>query len=373
MAGPRSPRVLIAVVGVVVVAIVAGVVFVVTRSDDPDPAAVGHTCREGSAITDLGRLDASDARLSPFSADSVWRQPVEQQPTATDVASAMTANLRLAADPDGNPIRNWLNAEQYSMPVVQADDCDPLVTFSSDTNEVPPAGTYRVPPDAKPASGTDAHLLVVQPDGVTLVEMWTAQQISDSEWKAGRVEVVDLKGTGLGPDNGVRAYGGSASGGLIRSWEIDPTDPSYVDGVIRHPLAIAMPSSMFLYTEGDPGYDAEGYGTALGYVWPATEQDYASPWEYAGKIPMGAKVVLPRSVDIASLQLSPPTAAIAQALQDYGGFVTDRTTDNTVSFYAQVGSPSDWVGATRGPDGTGGELDRIRQQLVVVIQAPPAT
>ena len=373
MGGSRNPWTLVAVGGVVVVAIVAAVVFVLTKSEDADPTLIGATCRPGSSITDLGKLDPADARLSPFAADSVWRQPLAEQPSAADTSSEMTANLRMEVDPDGNPIKNWMNSESYSMPVVQADDCDPLVTFTSDHNEVPPADTYRVPADAQVATGTDAHLLVVQPDGVTLVEMWTAEKVSDSQWKAGRVEVVDLGGSGIGPDNGVRAYGGSASGGLIRTWEIDPTDPSYVDGVIRHPLAVAMPSSMFLYTEGDPGYDAEGYGTALGYVWPATEQDYASPWEYSGTIPMGAKVVLPKSVDIASLELSPEAASVAQALQDYGGYITDRTTDNTVSFYAQVGSPSSWVNALRGPDGTGGELDRIRQQLVVVIEAPPAT
>ena len=169
------------------------------------------------------------------------------------------------------------------------------------------------------------------------------------QWNVGRVEVVDLHGYGIGPDNGVRAYGGSALGGLIRNWEIDPSDPNYTDGVIRHPLAMALPSTMLRYDNGDPGYDANGYGTALGYVSPATEQDYDSPWTYSGVIPMGSRVVLPTAVDIDSLDLTPEQRTIAQALQDYGGYVTDRTAPDTVAFYAEPSTPLDWLTASEGP------------------------
>jgi len=322
--------------------------------------------------TTLGALPSDDIRLSPFSSDSPWKQPVTVQPTAANQTSMLTLALHAIVNPgvDGGapfPIRSWINAEEFSMPVVQAGPCDPFVSFVEDAPLKPvPAGSYQVPAGAPPAAGEDRHLLVIQPDGYTMVEMFAAEQVSPDTWKAGRVEIVDLRGDGIGPDNGVRAYGGSALGGLIRDWEIDPTDPSYTDGVIRHPLAMALPSSMLRYDGGDPGYDSGGYGTALGYVAPATEQDYDSPWTYSGVIPMGSRVVLPRSVDIGSLQLGPEATTIAHALQDYGAFVTDRTAPDTVSFYAEPTAPRSWLDAVRGPDDTGGQLDRIRAQLVVL-------
>ena len=103
---------------------------------------------------------------------------------------------------------------------------------------------------------------------------------------------------------------------------------------------------------GPPGYDANGYGTALGYVWPATEQDYDSPWTYGGALPMGSLVAIPRSVDITQLGLNPQTLAIARALQDYGGYIVDRAGDGTVALYAEPGVPE--------------QLDRQRHRADVV-------
>jgi hypothetical protein len=81
---------------------------------------------------------------------------------------------------------------------------------------------------------------------------------------------------------------------------------------------------------------------------------------------MGSRVVLPTAVDIDTLDLGPAARAIAQALQDYGAYVTDRTGPDTVSFYAEPSAPPAWLAAVRGPNDAGGQLDRIREQLVVV-------
>ena len=351
---------------VVVVVAVAGAAAVViaTRGDSGDSTSA---CGLDTQITE--KLPEGDVRLLPFAADSVWRQPIGDTAEPAEAGtSPQTEALRVGSEVDSSDSTDsWINAEQYSLPVVQADACDPLVTFdvesgTDDLGDTP----VRIPDDARPAEGTDSHLLVLQPDHRTVVEMWTAEHTGPGQWKAGRVEVVDLHGSGIGPDNGVRAYGGSALGGLIRTWEIDPADPNYTDGVIRHPLAMALPSSMLSYTGGDPGYDADGYGTALGYVAPATEQDYDSAWTYGGPIPMGSRIVLPRDVDLDSLDLTPEQRAIAQALQDYGAYVTDRTSDGTVAYYAEPTAPKPWLDVVRGPDDTGDGLDRIRARLVVL-------
>ena len=294
-----------------------------------------------------------------------------------DVAESdpMTSALRLATitSQDGGaewPVRTWINYAEYSMPVVTTDWCDPVVTLrekNPDPREATLEGV-RVPEDAEPAGGTDRHLLVVQPDGLTAVEFFGAEKIDGRTWSVARAESVDLTGNGEGPDNGTRAYGGSALGGLIRSWEVDPEHPRYVDGVIRHALAVSLPAGMLRYTGGEAGYDDEGFGTALGYVPPATEQDYNSPYTYYGAIPMGAFVALPRSVDLDALGLGPEALAVARALQDYGGYVVDQTGSDTVAFYVEVDAPAAWVEAAMGPDSTGDQLAEIRRRLLVVAE-----
>jgi hypothetical protein len=315
-------------------------------------------------------LSADDVRLSPFSEGSVWRQPLDEgslEGTYVDEAGTEAIRVGTSTGPpeEIGSVGTWVNAEQYSFPVVQAELCDPVVTIEEVSQDEDISGIeIRIPAAAAPAEGTDSHLLVVQPDGTTVIELFGAEKLDDLNWRVGRVEVVDLTGPGTGPDNGARAYGGPAIGGLIRNWEIDPEDPSYVDGVIRHPLAVAIPASMLLYAGGDPGYDAEGYSTMQGYVPPATEQDFDAPWSYSGTIPMGARLVLPRSVDVDGLGLSPELTSIARALQDYGGYVVDRS-DGAVIFYAEQTAPEGWVGAVREDDGN--QLGVIRSQLEVVV------
>jgi hypothetical protein len=352
--------ILVVVVLVLVLTIGAGALVVSTRSS-------------GGCDTDVALpegLPAEDVRLTPFAEDSVWRLPVDDQSLAgTYVDQVATDALHVGtrtgpADEVGS-VGTWVNAEQYSFPVVQADTCDPVVSIEEASPDEDISGVeIHIPAAADPAEGTDSHLLVLQPDGTTVVELFGAEKLDDKHWKVGRVEIVDLTGSGTGPDNGARAYGGPALAGLIRDWEIDPDDESYVDGVIRHPLAIAIPSSMLLYAGGDPGYDAEGYSTMQGYVPPATEQDFDAPFSYYGVIPMGARIVLPRSVDVDGLGLSPELTAIARALQDYGGYVVDRS-DGAVIFYAEQSAPSSWVGAVREDDGE--KLGIIRSQLEVVL------
>ncbi len=323
------------------------------------------------------RLADGDLRLRPFAPASPWNQriPLDQQPDLSDpTVDELTTAFR-AGTTGGRPeelgsVHTWVNSESYSIPLFQADECDPSVRFDQDwESESLSGGPMRIPEEAVPAPGTDATLLVVQPDGRTLLEVFRARRINSTTWHSERVELVELDGTGMGPDNGIRAFGGSAYGGLIRKWEVDPTDPNYRDGVIDHGLAIAVPNSMLRFTDGDPGRDANGFGTSFGYVAPATEQDFDSKWAYRGIIPMGSKVVLPASVDVDGLGFGPAVRSIALALQRHGGFVADRSGDGVVTFYAEPGVPEAWLDGARGEDADVKELDVLRSLLVIV---PPS-
>jgi hypothetical protein len=307
-----------------------------------------------------------NAGLWPFSASSPWNTPVGSGAQFEAVGGPMTSNLR-AKTIGSWTIIPWLNAAQYSHPVYFAKASDPRVFVDSPWD---PDMWVHIPANAVPAQGTDGHLHVVQPDGRTIIEMWVVRP-SSGTWTAGRLEVGDLHSDGLGPDNGTRAYGGSSIAGLIRTWEVDPTDPNYTDGTIRHALAVGLPAGMLKYTGGNSGYDANGYGTARGYVWPATEQDYDSPGSYYGQVPMGSLLAIPKNVNIDSLGLSPATKAVAKALQDYGAYVVDRAGGNTMAFYAEPTTPGSWQNAIVGPNWSAGELETIRQQLRVVTNNGP--
>ena len=176
------------------------------------------------------------------------------------------------------------------------------------------------------------------------------------------------------------AYGGSAIGGLIRRWEIDPTDPNYT-GDIRHALAIALRGDQLLYTGKLPAgaygdsYDARGYGLKLGYVWPATEQDYNSDTVYSGTVPMGTYLAIPATVDLTTLGLSTgPGMMMAKALQDYGSYITDRS--GTSSFYVEDDGSTvtaNFANTLKGGDFSGHDLKILFKALRVVTSNGPLT
>jgi hypothetical protein len=268
------------------------------------------------------------------------------------------------------PVVTWINATSYSIPVYVATTSDPLVEIRTAYEGTKWA---RIPAAAVPAGGTDSNMAIIQPDGSTWDVWWAEWVVPGAILDVGRAETTTLASSGLGPQAGIRASGLSTLGGLIRRWEVDPTDPAYTDGVIRHAVALSIPSGMLRYDGGPAGYDAAGYGTARGYVWPATEQDYDSPWTYGGAVPMGTMVAIPKSVDITRLGLGPEALALARALQDYGGYVVDRAGDGTVAFYAEPNVPDGWYTSIAGPTWTGGQLTAIRSLLQVVDNNGPSS
>jgi hypothetical protein len=328
--------------------------------------------------------EAVSKAKAPFASSSPWNTPADPSRQLEPASGAMTSTLRRGG------ITSWMNIERYSHPVFEASESDPVVTITDSGHQADwaPGWTthveWKVPVSALPSEGTDGHLHIVSPDGTKVLETFVWKWTGPTSASVARMHVVDLEGSGIGPFNGTRAYGGSAIGGLIRTWEVDPSDPDYVDGVIRHALAIALPPSMLKYTGGLANYDAQGYGTAKGYVWPATEQDWCSPGCYKGPIPMGSYLAIPKGVDIDSLGLSPQARAIAQALQDYGAYVTDVVGEGTVAFYAEPSVPDAWSNTILGPSWKAEDLEAIRQQLVVAsdsgswrpsgeVDAPPTT
>ena len=324
-------------------------------------AVLSGTATAASAAT------APEPALLPFAAASPWRLGIAAGATFAPLSDPRNAAITDVAAPGAV----WVNSSSYSHPIAWASTSDPLATVSGAKNTGGPWQS-RIPATAKIASGTDKHMHVITPDRKSVLEHYAAVRLSETSYTAKRRHEVSLAGSGIGPQNGTRAYGGSAIGGLIRGWEVDPAHPSYT-GRIDHPLALAIPRSKLKYTGTDPWvghgpYDALGYGLAKGYVWPASEQDSNSSTTYSGSIPMGSYFAIPGNVDLSTLGLTTPQALmVAKAAQDYGLYVTDAS-GASVLYIEDDGkaSTSAFRSKVVGPTSTGDDLRRIFRALRVV-------
>lgn len=274
--------------------------------------------------------------LWPFSSDSPWNTPIGSKATFRSVGAADTVSLL------DSRIEFWVNAQEYSHPIVQAAQSDPLVRVRYErTNRGPlVAGSVeiRVPAAATPAAGADGHLHVLDPNGRTAHEFFSFRRTADGATSSYYV-ASDLTGPGI-LEGGTRAYGGSALGGLIRRWELEA-------GQIRHVLALAL----------------TGGQLQRGPVWPADEEDATAHATYSGLVPLGTLLAIPVTVDIGGLALSPAGRAVAVALQNFGAYVVDQAT--VMTFYAEPTVPKDQIEAIRA------DLPRIRRELRIVSNNGP--
>lgn len=286
----------------------------------------------------------------PFASTSRWNTPITTAPAA---------NANLTAYWRAFPMNAWINCERYSIPVYVATTSDPVCTLNTKYEGVK---SCRIPAAAVPAAGTDSNMCIMQSDG-TVWDVWQATWVTPGKsLNVGRAEFTNfVTGDGFGPQAGIRASGASTRGGLITEFDIK-------SGKIEHALAIATPADMMLYTGGPWGYDAQGYATAKGYIAPATEQDASSAYgSYKGQLPMGARLFLPSSFDLAGL--NPSERMIAEAMIKYGAYVLDTTGANGgVVFYAEPSinvNQKAWLTAAYGASWGAQGLNRIRQSLIV--------
>jgi hypothetical protein len=265
----------------------------------------------------LSPLSGGDLRLHPFSEDSPWNAPIPPDATFRPGSDAAVQNLR--------DTRAWpyINQDVWSIPVFFAETTDPMTTIGvswipqqpSFPNAGPGNVSLNLPGNAIQASGSDGHLVVTDPDGITCHEFYAMNVQNRSASKYVRT---DLRGTGIGEKMGddwsTRAYGGSSLGGLIRKHELE---------YARIPHAIAFALSRWQLKQGPL------------YPIATVEDSFAD--QYSGLIPMGTRVGLPPDIDLDNYDFSPHVRALAEALKIYGGYVVDHASD-TWAIYAEVGA-----------------------------------
>ena len=161
----------------------------------------------------------------PFAADSFWNTPLaDDAPIDARSADYLGELQRQRA-----LVPSYINTTQYSAPVytVPADQTTVKVTLDSPYAEPDLRAAWEqvpLPSNAKPAVGTDGHLIVHQPSTDTMWEFWRAAKKADG-WHAvwgGRMRDVSTNpGFYTNPSNwGSTATSLPMLGGLIRLDEL---------------------------------------------------------------------------------------------------------------------------------------------------------
>jgi hypothetical protein len=270
-------------------------------------AAFGAGCVSGSS-TSSGRPPARSTDARFFSPSSVWnRRLPARTPIAPDSRALVTGLHRQVRS--AGP---WIATSNFSVPIVRVGARQKRVRVKLDTSYAPLQRDFAsvpVPRTARPAPGSDHHLVVWQPATDTMWEFWLMQRKGDgwhTRWGAKLRHVSRSAGINASPV-GATASGLPLVGGLMTLDELRR-------GRIDHALAVAIPSTRS--------------GVA---AWPATRTDGQDPSRSA--IPEGTRFRLDPRVDVARLGLPPAAQAMALAAQRYGIIVRDKA--GAVVFYGE--------------------------------------
>lgn len=212
-----------------------------------------------------------------------------------------------------------VNTTAYSVPIYTVPSDQPLVPVQLEGNDPALAQSFQrvpLPASARPAPGTDGHLVIWQPSRDKLWEFWRARHTSTG-WRAvwggsiGDVSASPGFYSGNQAAWGATASSFSIAGGLITAAELRR-------GEIPHALGIGVP-----------------HPRANVYAWPAQRTDGDSTADTS--LPEGARLRLDPALDLDKLGLPPPVLAIARAAQRYGIIVRDH--GEVVAFNAEDPTP----------------------------------
>jgi hypothetical protein len=294
---------------------------------DRGTARTGHVRISGLAAS-AGAGDRATPGL--FAPESVWRAPLADDAPLDSASARLVGGLRSAVAANlAARTGPWIATNESSTPLYRVPADQPRVRVQLHTG--PWGATLQkafeavpVPPDARPARGTDAHMTVWQPSTDRLWEFFRMRKESDG-WHAdygGAIENVSRSPgyytTDSWPGLSNSQWGASASSlplvaGLMRTDELRA-------GHIDHAVSLAIPVARRNV-----------------FSWPAQRTDGRS--DDANAIPEGAHFRLDPTLDLSTLNLPRMTRIMAEAAQRYGMIVTDQT-GQAVGFAAEDPTPT---------------------------------
>ena len=291
-----------------------------TQTVEPPPAGPGRPYR-------------------PFSPTSFWNEQVPASAPLDPSSAAVvdTFDKEIVSEEEAKKGQANVNTTEWSIPVYTVLGSQPTVIVHLVGNQSGHAALQSawdavpLPPSAKPAAGTDEHLVVSQPSTDRLWEFWGLEKTTEGDWQAkwgGAIEKASSNPGSYGPEawaGATTGWGASASslsiaGGLITLEDLEL-------GQINHALAMSLPDIR-----------------AGVYASPAKRTDGGDDEPLS--LPEGARLRLDPSLDLATLHLPRLALMMAEAAQQYGIIVRD--TASNVAFYGQDPTPlgtNPYVGA----------------------------
>jgi hypothetical protein len=254
---------------------------------------IGATAAVTALLATVALTPSPAATTRPFAASSPFNVSIKTAPKLDPASAAMVA--RVARDR-----RAYANLYEYGIPIYGATSTTPRYSIpcamEGEWGRCPLSSRRMpIPTKAKPSTGTDGAMVVVEANGST-GEYWQARRTS-SGWKTSWGAVNTVTGSGWGGAS--TGAGASRLGGVIRVSEIQA-------GVINHALVVQS-DTVCARVFRAPAIKTDGNSTR------------------SDCLPEGARLQLDPSIDVSKIRgITKAERTVARALQRYGAYVIDR-------------------------------------------------
>jgi hypothetical protein len=246
-----------------------------------------------------------------YSAKSFWNQPIPADAAVDPGSAAMVAKALVPYKTSAN---FWAGSNSWAKPLAYANPVSDSYTVGCKKYDCHTDVSFRIPLYARPSTGSDHHLVVIDSGTGKELDMWLASyDPSTRSWSAGARYVNDPAGWGATCAEkqhcgGAVAAGFAAFGGIVRPEEI-------AQGHIDHALFFTTP-----YTRRD-------------YIaCPATHTDGTT--DDPAAIPEGARIQLDPAFPVEAQRWPRWEKILARALQKYGAYLGDS--GDSLSFAAEA-------------------------------------
>ena len=288
---------------------------------------------------------ARDPALWPFSAQSPWNYPL-----------GSGAKFAAIDSPRFDPSTGAeLIVEHYAIPIYITAPSDPERLIYRNTKA--DAKMLRMPADAKPDPSEMKYMNIVDEKHFKVYELIGVDLEAGGAIHLGNNSYFNsIQYLGVYNDNkqhGTRIYGGSSMGGIIRKDELQNGIP--------HALGVGVAMAAL------NGYAPGGRP----YVWPASNalMAWESMYGKSGNLHLGSLLAISPDVDIRKIGVgtSGPAYEIARALQDYGAYIVEHSTEasHDLKFYFDPAAKS------QVPKALDAQLAVIMKYLKVVTNNSP--
>lgn len=282
-----------------------------------------------SMVSIIAFLNVQLSEAGFFEQNSTWYEKIPSNP-------------KIAANSDNNVKDILLNKlswqtkgtfavsrAEWGVPIWYARADTPVVTVDTRSDTRPALygwNTVPIPPEAKPASEKDGHMVVISHDGKYEWDFYRAKKDSSGKWFASHLRRWDLSTNGVNSPYDFKGMSRACpiplTHGLITYDEIQR-------GHIDHAMAFA-----YWHAKKEPHmgiYPCGHYRGGLSYR--------------SGAMLFGERLQLDPRIDVNSLPLTRAGKIVAKAMQEYGMIFIEGGGSGYNSVYAESldDKPTSWV------------------------------